>query len=558
MDERKDNQVQILDKIRMFISYDPKKTLSEQNSIKPKPSNQEKKYRLPTEQEWNTYANRIPKEKKNKYSTEKEWWSSLDVWNKDDEEFAKTQKKYSEILNKVKNRKSLRYNLNVPEGFSPFEFDDYVDETREIRNTIKKIESKYMGEGFQGEGLVFRPEKMALNLQDASEHAKAKKKLLEIKNKYYNKKFPKGITQEDLKFFEETRKNLKTEINDILKYASKGPNFSDPRQTRPGFFLRGTTSAGQEWMSSEMKKRYNLLKSELENLDRKFGYDGRSGFDKFMDSNWGLVAQVAGNVLLTMLGSVTGGVTWAMVADVLFNVSLGLYQVGRQQQSAAVMSFVFAALPYMRNLYIIAGAPSREICESIAKKVASISLDSADEINAMLKTMTKEEARAWKSIAYLPPSKITPEIENLLKSQKDVLKKITTPSQRFVKGAYKFGKMTAQDLGIAIVAAKAFDKLMEVLKKYGIEVKTEEDLMRLKTWMNGEATQAELDLIYEKIDDFYKKNPTEVEVAKKEGFKIDKLKPKLFKPSKENLNVVSKDSILSKEKTSDFNSLLEY
>lgn len=552
MNKKKYNPTQILDKIRLFISYDPKKTLSEQNSVKPKPSNQEKKYRIPTEQEWNTYANRNPKEKKNKYPTEQEWVSSLDVWDKDDEESTKSQKKFNEILDKVKNRKSIRYNLNVPEGFSPFEYDDYIDEARPIRNTIKKIENKYTVEG------VFRPEKMALNLQDADEHGRYKKKLLEIKNKYYNKNFPKGITQEDLKFFEETRKNLKTEMSNILKYASRGPNFSDRHKTRPGFFLRGMTSNGQEWMNPEMKKRYNLLKSELANMNRKYGYDGRSAFDKFMDSNWGLVAQVAGNILLTMLGSMTGGVTWAMVADTLFNVSLGLYQISREQQGAAVMSFVFAGLPYMRNLYAIAGSPSKAICESIAKKVASVSLESADEINAMLKTMSKEEIRVWKSIAYLPPGAITPEIQTLLKSQKDILKKITTPTQRFGKGVYRFGKMTAQDLGIALGAAKAFDKLMEVLKEYGIEVKTEEDLMRLKTWMNGEATPQELDIILYKVADFYKKNPQEVVSAKKEGFKIDKLKPKLFKPSKENLSILSKDSTLSKEKTNDFNSLLEY
>jgi len=558
MNKKKYNPTQILDKIRLFISYDPKKTLSEQNSVKPKSSNQEKKYRLPTEQEWNAYTKRNPKEKKNKYPTEQEWLSSLDVWNKDDENFSKSQKKFSEILDKVRNRKSIRYNFSVPEGFSPFEYDDYIDEISPIRNTITKIESKYMGEGSQGEGLIFHPEKIPLNSQDAIVLANAKKKLLEIKKKYYNKNFPKGITQEDLKFFEESRKNLKTEMNDILKYVSKGPNFSDPRQTRPGFFIRGMASNGQEWMSPEMKKRYIFLKSELENIDRKYGYDGRSGFDKFMDSNWGLVAQVAGNILLTILGSFTGGASWAIAADALFNITLGLYQVGREQQGAAVMSFVFAGLPYMRNLYAIAGSPSKAICESIAKKVASVSLESADEINAMLKTMSKEEIRVWKSIAYLPPSAITPEIETLLKSQKDILKKITTPTQRFGKGVYRFGKMTAQDLGIALGAAKAFDKLMEVLKEYGIEVKTEEDLMRLKTWMNEEATPQELDIILYKVADFYKKNPQEVESAKKEGFKIDKLKPKLFKPSKENLTILSKDSTLSKEKTNDFNSLLEY
>lgn len=473
-------------------------------------------------------------------------WSMTGMSEKDLED----RKKFEEILNKVNNRKSLRYNLDVPEGFSPFTYDDFIDE---LRPYSTKLQSAKIKATTYGQDTSFFNRNNPIYLNALAEYDKKRKQIL---SKYYNPKFPKGITQEDLEYFNKT----KAEYKNLISELEKKYQFKVYIPSGAWDAMEETYEFDYDKMSDEDKKKYDQAKAELINLDTKFGYDGRTAFDKFMDSNWGLVAQMVVNTAIIALASIaapaTGGFSWGLAADALFNVSIGLYQVSRQQQGEAVMSFVFAILPYCRNLYRIAKAPTKEVCESIARKVAGINLDNADEINAMLRTMTEEESSAFKSIAFLPPSAITPEVEAAIKARQAVLEKTTTRGQRFVKGVYQFGKEAATDLGIAYVASKAFNSLMGALQSFGIPVKTEEDLQKLKTYLNDEATPQDLQLIEEYVYEFYKNNPQEVEQAKREGFKIEKQGPKILKYSKENLEKAKQTN--SKEKEGALNALPKY
>jgi hypothetical protein len=78
-------------------------------------------------------------------------------------------------------------------SISEFNFDDYVDELGPYQDIITKIENKYRGEGFQGQGTRVYTEKMPFEVRKSYDEAKnnLKKKREEIRPKYYNKKFPK-------------------------------------------------------------------------------------------------------------------------------------------------------------------------------------------------------------------------------------------------------------------------------------------------------------------------------------------------------------------------------
>ena len=112
----------------------------------------------------------------------------------------------------------------------------------------------------------------------------------------------------------------------------------------------------EERMTLTDKKRFDELKKLLKDLHVKYGYDERTSFDKLMDTKWGIIAQIAVNTLFVILGEFTGGATWGMLMDGLFNTGIGLYQWSRDQQEEAVMSFVFAGLPFMKNLWKIGRA----------------------------------------------------------------------------------------------------------------------------------------------------------------------------------------------------------
>ncbi len=552
------NLNEILSRIDCLIRYEKSKTLLEQSKnqatnaqrfVFPKNSSN---LRIPTEQESEIYAYETQARKQGKSEKEiqkgveeikkkytpaeiakskdknasRNTMSNLPDLSRKNIELENAQKKYQEILDKVRKRKSIRYNLDVPEGFSPFNFDDYVDELGPYQDIITKIENKYRGEGFQGQGTRVYTEKMPFEVRKSYDEAKnnLKKKREEIRPKYYNKKFPKGITQEDLEFFDTQKTNLKNELNKLeKKYTKIGyPSSSNPSSDEPYEYFDDKS------MSPQDRARYDSLKKDFSEMDVKFGYDARSGFDEFMDSNWGLVAQVAVNTLLLIGGGLSGGASWALLADTLFNTGIGLYQLNREQQSEAVMSFVFAALPYMKNLWNIAGKPAKAVTDSIAKKLAGVSLETADEVNAAMSLLTPEELKAWKKIAYLPESQITPELQELIKSRKEAISKITTKGQRAAIKGKEIILGTATDLGIAVAASSAFDKLKEVLKKYGIPVKTEEDLNDLKTWFNKEATPNDLQRILLMSDSFLSNNPTEVESMKKVGFKIKDYNKKIY------------------------------
>lgn len=444
------------------------------------------------------------------------------------------EKKYRDILAKVDSRKSLRYNLDVPEGFSPFNYDDYIDELKGIelwKTELSELKNKKTKT--QGDLNKIR------NIERFLDGAEKK-----LKNRYYNPKFPKGITSDDLEFFNQRKKEIEQELKDITAYTSRGPSLS---KMKPGFFLGGLATGGESWMDPRTKRRYESLKNELNTLQFKFGYDPRTAFDKFMDSNWGLVFQVATNLLLAVTGELTGGLTWGLLADALFNASIGAYQWSRDQRAEAMMSFVFAVLPYMRNLHRLAGSPSKAITDSIAQKLLGKSLNSSREVNAFLEILTKEEREVWKKLAYIHPDKITPEIEQLLKTHKEAIKKISTRAERFGKGVKRFGTEAMTDLVIAYTFSEVYNKLMEVLKKFGVKVKTQSELDSLKAWLKEGATPNDLDKVMNYSEFFFMENPNKAQEYKTKGFNLDKFIKdiKSYQPSKEAIEKRKKEIELS-------------
>ena len=193
------------------------------------------------------------------------------------------------------------------------------------------------------------------------------------------------------------------------------------------------------------------------------------------------------------------------------------------------MSFVFAGLPFMKNLWRIAGKPSKELTDSIAKLLVGKSLKTADEVNALMRVMTPEQLKVWEKIAYLPQSEITPELQALIKSREDAIKLIKTSKERFIKGAINVSKEMGKDLVTATAIAHSFEKIKSILKIAGYDVKTQEELDQIKAWLNKHPTELEQARIQFYLLQFLQENPSELNKIKKSGLDFNSLGNKTLK-----------------------------
>lgn len=321
---------------------------------------------------------------------------------------------YSKSLELASQRKSVPTELpngvkspggyDVPEGFSPFVYDLFLYELwkffgtgpkefgmesiggespcikywndlvpDDVKDSIEGKSSSFLNRALEDIKDIFRftPDECEEGVQ----------KILDF---YYNEKFPQGTIPELKNRFQGEYDDINKKIQEFENSHMSSSDTGKKTDTGPRF--------NYEKLSDEEKKEYDKLIEQKLSIEGNYGYDARSGFDKFMDSPWGIGFQLLAMVVLATLGSSFGGevaageIGWGLIAELMFNTSMALYYGSRGMTFDAFLWFCFSFLGKLHNVYemiwagmansskvLISGGKSSipTIAGSIANKLAS-------------------------------------------------------------------------------------------------------------------------------------------------------------------------------------------
>lgn len=436
----------------------------------------------------------------------------------------------------IKALENYEAGLSVPggyrvlEGISPFEYDEFLEKVRNLSsqsgckpsvgyvyNKLTKGQDNMLGNYINEQSVIGAP--VGGTISNPTEDEKIRwgcqSKLKEIFNEYSNRKFPKGITREDLKDFN----NEKAEINkEILNWqnAHKKPHkakyWTDEFGVREKIQDEGYYF-DENLLTNSEKEEYKKLKLKIESLEQYYGYDGRNEFDKFMDSGWGQIVQFGAFTILVIAGFFTEGASWIVAADLLLNVSLGTYYAGRGNTREALMWFLFAGLGQLHSLYNVIGNGVRTVIKgenltkiglSIAEKLGGKVFTTQAELNAfMYGVLNKSERAVFRemlSTLKRQPKLVQESLEKFAKEMAEargVYKNLSWSSAEKLastwKGTKKFIGNTIIDLAVTLpLVQKIYDDFKTYMKSKGVDITWGERDHKILEYLAENHSEAEI------------------------------------------------------------------
>ena len=433
------------------------------------------------------------------YENELDWWlqanmdTTLEQWKR------------------FKNRLS-KSGKEVPKGFDPDKYDEYLAKIGPIQQEIDSIDEKHK---FNWNPFN-RLKPMGQRVWDQKElnyYNNLKQQLTNITNEYYNEEYSYGITKPELDQYN-NRKNEITveyekEVNVIKgKYVSYDLDRADDTRTYAQTAyaeLPPEDNALKNQRDQELYQLYQKYQKNLTELDIVFGKDdfgkdvsvfGQS-FDKFWDK-WGTAIQLVGNVaIIALSGGIAGivegtagavGFTFTSgvlraaapyAADATFNALIGTYEASRGKNENAVISFLCAMIPfisYSRNI----GKVSIEVAEGLSKKIAVGNFNTKESMEIFMRSLTSEERYIFRDVMTLPKESIK---SNFDLAVKELSKKMAENGLKVAKAGSEvwLPKILAQ-LGFEAtppVAAQITNGFLKVVKDNG-HIFTQDELIKVK------------------------------------------------------------------------------
>jgi len=320
---------------------------------------------------------------------------------------------------------------DVPKGYDPDLYDEYIAKKEEILNQIKKV-------------LFASPYKAEMVVEKAKV---LNKQLVDLEKQYYNKYFSYGLTPEEYDLYNARMDALQKE------YTPKLMALQFERERMPKV---DKTYVAKTGMPNKPTDAYTTLldeyRTEVKRVVDMFGYDyvepnvGWFGekFDAWWDE-YGTAVQIVGNILIvaaatiatapaggsggpaaaTFLGVSTSFLRAAApyIADAAFNGFIGAYELSRGQDEQALLSFVCALLPfysYTGNL----GKVSMKEATILAEKIAKADLASAAKIQRFVRTLTPKERYIFRNVGSMPKEAIKRDMDLAVKNLQKRIKTI--------------------------------------------------------------------------------------------------------------------------------------
>jgi len=446
--------------------------------------------------------------------------------------YPRSYKKFIEGQENLQSGLSVPGGKKVPEGYSPFEYDEFLSKLKTLTQRCPNLKDTYnrLNEQSVIGAPNFGDTRSSFNPNEEEKKVFAcNSEYQKLQSEYYNGKFPQGITKEDLVDYNKGEKDIDSKI----EMFKKSHMFKEYDEDKLWF--------NYSRLSPSLKKEYDNLVKQKEDLEQYYGYDGRNMFDKFMDSGWGQLAQFGAIAVLAIAGFVTEGATWVLAADLIMNLGLGVYYTDRGNVREGLLFFIFAGMGRLHLIYdavlgkvgrTIAGESLGAIGKSIATKLAGISLDSPAALNTFMYTvLTKSERKVFRAVLTQlkeNPKSVQDALETLSKEvaqARGVYRDISfTNAMKLKPAAGKFIKNTFIDLAITIPAAqKGYDSLKSYLKSKGIDITWGERDGKLIEYLAENKTDSQIKNLYKVMNEIAKGlNKEESQYYQKELDKINK------------------------------------
>ena len=421
-------------------------------------------------------------------------------------DYSESQKKQIQSIKDYNNGLSIPGGKKVPEGYSPFDYDEFLQKLNKLTQTCPNLKRTY--DKLNEQSVIGAPNygdtRNSLNPNDEEKKVFAcNAEYKKLQSEYYNEKFPKGVTKEDLVDFNIEKKGIEGEILSFKKSHMVMSN----REPYDMYFSESSLSPSD-------KQKYQELLNKKEQTYANYGYDQRGSFDKFMDSGWGQIAQFGAIAVLAIAGFVTEGATWATAADLLLNLGLGAYYVSRGNVREGLIWFCFAGMGQLHGLYNylsssigrkLAGETLESVSKSIASKLVGVSLDSQVALNSfMYGVLTKNERIVFRGM--LDTLKKNPEVVE--KALEDFAKEIAKGrnvyrdisflnAMKLKPAAGKFIKNTFIDLAVTIpLVQNGYDKLKSIFKSKGVDITWGEKDNKILEYIAENKTESEIKNLY--------------------------------------------------------------
>jgi hypothetical protein len=423
-------------------------------------------------------------------------------------DYSESQKKQIQSIKDYNNGLSIPGGKKVPEGYSPFDYDEFLQKLNKLTQTCPNLKRTY--DKLNEQSVIGAPNygdtRNSLNPNDEEKKVFAcNAEYKKLQSEYYNEKFPKGVTKEDLVDFNIEKKGIEGEILSFKKSHMVMSN----REPYDMYFSESSLSPSD-------KQKYQELLNKKEQTYANYGYDQRGSFDKFMDSGWGQIAQFGAIAVLAIAGFVTEGATWATAADLLLNMGLGSYYVARGNTREGLIWFCFAGMSQLHGLYnylssnisigrALAGETLESVSKSIATKLAGVSLDSQVALNSfMYGVLTKNERKVFR--AMLDTLKKNPKVVE--QSLEDFAKEIAKGrnvyrdisflnAMKLKPAAGKFIKNTFIDLAVTIpLVQNGYDELKLIFKSKGVDITWGEKDNKILEYIAENKTESEIKNLY--------------------------------------------------------------
>ena len=378
----------------------------------------------------------------------------------------------------------------VPFGFSTIEYPEYLKKVKEINKKYPKSETTLNPTTWVNSDVDDKREKL----------------LADLKNQYYHKDFPEGITQsqfvKQMKIKKDISTQQKKELDSIEKsYKGKTP-FGGRVTLYPEKSEIERWKKEKEILSKKSKEMSDVnakYKTMNQYIDAVTGYDPvsnieieKSELEKFWDkyywvaelAGWialdffteGIALEVGAGRQLFLLSKLFGKkLTPKVMASIIrlgvpagVSVAIGSYITIKNEKvtSDAVFYFVFALLPFAHSFFKIPGEPSVDLCNSIIRKMSNYNLHNPKELRIFMSALNTEQKNLFREVALLDKTTLKEGIQKSLeviasKNKSKIIKAIYKTSDRVVPSAFfTIGKFAVR-LAVDFAGIEAVKKLVE-------------------------------------------------------------------------------------------------
>lgn len=370
----------------------------------------------------------------------------------------------------------------VPEGFSPLDYDEYLAK----RNVLLSQKNKSVNR--KGQNII-------------------DKQLLDLDKEYKNNNYPKGISKQE-------KKELDSWLKAIDDYY--GPQIKSCNQKNKIDFYKSYLTAAKDntrvannlpFGTSPCDDLTYQYRTKRRDMMAYYGYhrENRNDFDKWWDQ-YGTWVQVGGTLLLMITMPMLGAASaTTLLADAGLNVAIAGYEASRGKFADAGVSLLIAALPIYGPQF---GVPAK-IGKSISLKLASAEIRTSADLAKFMVTLTEDESKWFKYLMEQKPEllekmgkevgekaiaklesngvKVTDAMKEKL--NKNWLDKGIQKSQRIIKKPNILKRPMIKKFvvdGVIITSAKTFGDIME--KKYELNLE-ENERKRLESFFNAIPTE---------------------------------------------------------------------